>query len=106
VVVLYVLGGFPLEGAPSHSIRITVNESIQSPDIDEETYGLRDVEPEQRPENPAPRRRADSSVKLYVALWLPGAGALLAYAVTRGSFWAGFVGIELLLVGLYTLAKL
>jgi hypothetical protein len=91
--------------ASSHAIGTTVNESIQSTEIDEETYGLREVDPE-RPEAPPPRKRADSSVKLYVALWLPGAGALLAYAVTRGSFWAGFVGIELLLVGLYTLAKL
>ena len=83
-----------------------MNESIQSPEIDEETYGLREVDPGHRPEGPTPQKRADSSVKLYVALWLPGAGALIAYAVTRGSFWAGFVGIELLLVGLYTLAKL
>ncbi len=83
-----------------------MNESIQLTEIDEETYGLREVDPEHEPEGPPARKRADSSVKLYVALWLPGAGALLAYAVTRGSFWAGFVGIELLLVGLYTLAKL
>jgi hypothetical protein len=105
-VVLYVLGGCPLEAVSSHPIETTVNESIQSPEIDEETYRLRDIDPEQRPEDEPPRRRAEPSVKLYVALWLPGAGALLAYAVTRGSFWAGFVGIELLLVGLYTLAKL
>jgi hypothetical protein len=105
-VVLYVFGGVPLEGASSHPIETTVNESIQSPEIDEERYGLREVDPEHGPEDPAPRKRADTSVKLYVALWLPGAGALLAYSITRGSFWAGFVGIELLLVGLYTLAKL
>jgi len=105
-VVLYVLGGSPLKGASSHPIGTTVNESIQSPETDEETYGLPEVDPEHQPEQPPPRKRADSSVKLYVALWLPGAGALLAYSVTRGSFWAGFVGIELLLVGLYTLAKL
>ena len=83
-----------------------MNESIQSPELDEETYGLPESVPERPPEGPAPRKRAENSVKLYVALWLPGAGALLAYSVTRGSFWAGFVGIELLLVGLYTLAKL
>ena len=83
-----------------------MNESIQSPELDEETYGLHDIVRERSPDDPAPPRRPEPSVKLYVALWLPGAGALLAYAVTRGSFWAGFVGIELLLVGLYTLAKL
>jgi len=84
-----------------------VSESIQSPpEIDEETYGLREIVRERSPDDPEPPRRPEPSVKLYVALWLPGAGALLAYSVTRGSFWAGFVGIELLLVGLYTLAKL
>jgi hypothetical protein len=83
-----------------------VNQSIQSPELDEETYGLRDIVRERLPDDPEPPRRPEPSVKLYVALWLPGAGALLAYSVTRGSFWAGFVGIELLLVGLYTLAKL
>lgn len=83
-----------------------VNESIQSPELDEETYGLEETVRERRPDDPEPGRRPEPIVKLYVALWLPGAGALLAYAFTRGSFWAGFVGIELLLVGLYTLAKL
>lgn len=84
-----------------------MNESIQSPDLDEETYRLREVEggPYHHEAEPQ-RRRPESSVKLYVALWLPAAGALLAYSVTRGSFWAAFVGIELLLIGLYTLAKL
>jgi hypothetical protein len=83
-----------------------VNQSIQSPELDEETYGLHEIVRERRPDDPEPPRRPDPSVKLYVALWLPVAGALLAYSVTRGSFWAGFVGVELLLVGLYTLAKL
>lgn len=83
-----------------------MNQSIQSPETDEETYGLQDIVRERRPDDPEPPRRPEASVKFYVALWLPGAGALLAYSVTRGSFWAGFVGIELLLVGLYTLAKL
>lgn len=83
-----------------------MNQSIQSPELDEETYGLHEIARERQPDDPEPPRRPEASVKLYVALWLPGAGALLAYAVTRGSFWAGFVGIELLLVGLYTLAKL
>jgi len=83
-----------------------VNESIQSPELDEETYGLREIVRERGPDDPEPPRRPEPSVKLYVALWLPVAGALLAYSVTRGSFWAAFVGIELLLIGLYTLAKL
>ena len=83
-----------------------MNESIQSPELDEETYGLRDIVRERQPDDPDPPRRPETSVKFYVALWLPVAGALLAYSVTRGSFWAAFVGIELLLVGLYTLAKL
>ncbi|HEY7898590.1 MAG: hypothetical protein ACHQQP_00305 [Gemmatimonadales bacterium] len=83
-----------------------MNESIQSPELDEETYGLRDIVRERQPDDPDPPRRPETSVKFYVALWLPVSGALLAYSVTRGSFWAAFVGIELLLVGLYTLAKL
>lgn len=84
-----------------------MNESIQSPEIDEEMDGLLGDRPEERQSvGPPPSRRADASVKLYVALWLPGAGALLGYSVTRDSFWAGFVGVELLLIGLYTLAKL
>ncbi len=83
-----------------------MNESIQSPELDEETYGLREIVRERQPDDSEPPRRPETSVKFYVAVWLPVAGALLAYAVTRGSVWAGFVGIELLLVGLYTLAKL
>lgn len=83
-----------------------MNQSIQSPELDEETYGLRDIVRERLPDDPEPPRRPEPSVKLYVALWLPGAGALLAYSIMRGNFWVGFVGIELLLVGLYTLAKL
>ncbi len=83
-----------------------MNQSIQSPETDEETYGLQEVGPERHTDDREPPRRPEASVKLYVALWLPGAGALLAYSVIRGNFWVGFVGIELLLVGLYTLAKL
>ncbi len=79
---------------------------MQSPDLDEETYGVSELVRERRPDDPDPPRRPEPKVKLYVALWLPTAGALLAYSVTRGSVWAAFVGIELLLVGLYTLAKL
>lgn len=48
----------------------------------------------------------DLQTRFYVGLWLPGAGALLTYALMRGNYWAAFVGIELLLVGWFTLAKL
>lgn len=48
----------------------------------------------------------DLTTRFYVGLWLPGAGALLTYALMRGNYWAAFVGIELLLVGWFTLAKL
>lgn len=55
---------------------------------------------------PGGRRRLEPSVRFYIAVWLPAAGALLAYAALRGSIWAGFVGLELLVVGWYTLAAL
>jgi hypothetical protein len=48
----------------------------------------------------------DLTTRFYVGLWLPGAGALLTYALMHGNYWAAFVGIELLLVGWFTLAKL
>jgi len=48
----------------------------------------------------------DLTTRFYVGLWLPGAGALLTYALMRGNYWAAFVGVELLLVGWFTLAKL
>lgn len=83
-----------------------MNESIQSPALGEETYGLREFAAEHAHDEPVVVKRADSSVKLYVALWLPAAGALLSFGVMDRSFWAGFVGVELLIVGLYTLAKL
>lgn len=53
-----------------------------------------------------PRRRTEPTVRFYIGVWLPVAGALLTYSVLRGSFWAAFVGIELLAIGWYTLAKL
>jgi hypothetical protein len=83
-----------------------VNQSIQLPEFEEETFGLREILRERKADDSGSLRHSEPSVKLYVALWLPFAGALLAYGVTRGSFWAGFIGVELLLVGLYTLAKL
>ena len=83
-----------------------MDQSIQSPELDEEAFGLREIVRERRPDDPEPPRRPETSVKFYVALWLPVSGALLAYAVTQRSLWAAFVGVELLLVGLYTLAKL
>lgn len=48
----------------------------------------------------------DLTVRLYVGLWLPAAGAFIAAAVLRESYWAAFIGVELLLVGWFTLAKL
>jgi len=83
-----------------------VNQSIQSPDLDEDLYAVSDTAPDIKLEFMERRSRPEASVKLYVALWLPVAGALLAYAITQRSVWSAFIGIELLLVGLYTLAKL
>jgi len=100
-VILYVI-----ERSTVPAFGAFVNQSIQSPELDEETYGLREIVRERKPDDPEPPRRPEASVKLYVAIWLPVSGALLAYAVTQRSLWAAFVGIELLLVGLYTLAKL
>jgi hypothetical protein len=57
-------------------------------------------DPDQDPNAP------DRTARLYVGLWLPAAGALLAYAVMRGNYWAAFIGVELLLVGWFTLGKL
>ena len=83
-----------------------MNQSIQSPDLDEDLYAISDIAPDLKLEDMERRARPEASVKLYVALWLPVAGALLAYAITQRSVWSAFIGIELLLVGLYTLAKL
>lgn len=51
-------------------------------------------------------RAPDRTARVYVGLWLPAAGALLAYAIMRGNYWAAFIGAELLLVGWFTLGKL
>lgn len=83
-----------------------MNQPIQSPELDEDRHAARDATPDFKLEDPERRPRAEASVKLYVALWLPVSGALLAYAITQRSVWSAFIGIELLLVGLYTLAKL
>lgn len=48
----------------------------------------------------------DLTAKLFVAFWLPAAGALLAYVMLRSSYLAAFVGIELLFVGWFGLGKL
>lgn len=66
-------------------------------------FGRFPAYPRNTPEN---LHTPDLTTRFYVGLWLPGAGALLAYAVMRGNYWAAFVGIELLLVGWFTLAKL
>ena len=83
-----------------------MNQSIQSPDLGEDMYAVSDITPDFKMEDMERRARPEASVKLYVALWLPVAGALLAFAITQRSVWSAFIGIELLLVGLYTLAKL
>lgn len=68
-----------------------------------EWYGKQPAYPRRTPEQ---LHTPDLTTRLYVGLWLPGAGALLTYAAMRGNYWAAFVGIELLLVGWFTLAKL
>ena len=78
----------PGRDAPSGSARQRDERFLDERDRDEESH--------------APDRTA----RLYVGLWLPGAGALLAYAVMRGNYWAAFIGVELLLVGWFTLGKL
>lgn len=63
--------------------------------------------PEREAPEPAEHRpRLQPTVRFYIAAWLPAAGALLAYSAMHGSVWAGFVGLELLVVGWYTLAAL
>lgn len=66
-------------------------------------FGRFPAYPRNTPEN---LNTPDLTTRFYVGLWLPGAGALLTYALMRGNYWAAFVGLELLLVGWFTLAKL
>lgn len=73
-----------------------------APEVDE-WYGKQPAYPRRTPEQ---LHTPDLTTRLYVGLWLPGAGALLTYAAMRGNYWAAFVGVELLLVGWFTLAKL
>lgn len=68
-----------------------------------EWFGKQPAYPRNTPEH---LHTPDLQTRFYVGLWLPGAGALLTYGVMRGNYWAAFVGIELLLVGWFTLAKL
>lgn len=68
-----------------------------------EWFGSHPAYPRHTPEH---LHTPDLTTRFYVGLWLPGAGALLTYALMRGNYWAAFVGIELLLVGWFTLAKL
>ena len=72
-------------------------------DDEREWFGRHPAYPRNTPEH---LHTPDLQTRFYVGLWLPGAGALLAYGVLRGNYWAAFVGIELLLVGWFTLAKL
>ena len=73
-----------------------------APEFDE-WYGKQPAYPRRTPEQ---LHTPDLTTRLYVGLWLPGAGALLTYAAMHGNYWAAFVGVELLLVGWFTLAKL
>ena len=73
-----------------------------APELDE-WYGKQPAYPRRTPEQ---LHTPDLTTRLYVGLWLPGAGALLTYAAMHGNYWAAFVGVELLLVGWFTLAKL
>lgn len=68
-----------------------------------EWFGKHPAYPRNTPEE---LHTPDLTTRFYVGLWLPGAGALLTYAIMRGNYWAAFVGVELLLVGWFTLAKL
>jgi hypothetical protein len=77
-------------------------EAELAPESDE-WYGKQPAYPRRTPEQ---LHTPDLTTRLYVGLWLPGAGALLTYAAMRGNYWAAFVGVELLLVGWFTLAKL
>lgn len=78
-------------------------DSIENPESDREWFGKHPAYPRHTPEH---LHTPDLTTRFYVGLWLPGAGALLTYALMRGNYWAAFVGIELLLVGWFTLAKL
>lgn len=80
----------------------TETEAEPAPEFDE-WYGKQPAYPRRTPEQ---LHTPDLTTRLYVGLWLPGAGALLTYAAMRGNYWAAFVGVELLLVGWFTLAKL
>lgn len=75
----------------------------ESTDAGREWFGKFPAYPRNTPEH---LDTPDLTTRFYVGLWLPGAGALLTYALMRGNYWAAFVGIELLLVGWFTLAKL
>lgn len=60
----------------------------------------------ENPIRPEELHTPDLRTRFYVGLWLPAAGAFLAYSLLRGNYWVAFVGVELLLVGWFTLAKL
>lgn len=80
------------------------HEAAESaPEGDREWFGKQPAYPRHTPEQ---LHTPDLTARFYVGLWLPGAGALLTYALMHGNYWAAFVGVELLLVGWFTLAKL
>lgn len=70
---------------------------------DREWFGRYPAYPRNTPDH---LHTPDLTTRFYIGLWLPGAGALLTYALMRGNYWAAFVGVELLLIGWFTLAKL
>ena len=53
-----------------------------------EWYGKQPAYPRRTPEQ---LHTPDLTTRLYVGLWLPGAGALLTYAAMHGNYWAAFV---------------
>lgn len=89
--------------AADHSDVDPADATLAPESESDEWYGKQPAYPRRTPEQ---LHTPDLTTRLYVGLWLPGAGALLAYAATHGNYWAAFVGVELLLVGWFTLAKL
>lgn len=95
----------------SDEFAIPTPEDPEIPELPEPTDGEGEREwfgkhPAYPRNTPEELHTPDLTTRFYVGLWLPGAGALLTYALMRGNYWAAFVGIELLLVGWFTLAKL
>jgi len=100
-------GHTPPEGSSDEYAVPPADDATDEPGVgttaEREWFGKHPAYPRNTPEH---LHTPDLQTRLYVGLWLPGAGALLTYGVLRGNYWAAFVGIELLLVGWFTLAKL